>query len=90
MKALEELNELEKKAFEMAVKVLKDPSIRPELEKEAEQMLASLDKLAEAIDSEDPELVGDLPEKISEATLDLLFVQADTGIKSVRLSNYTS
>ncbi len=88
MKALEELSELEKKAFEMAVQVLNDPSNRKGLEKEAEQMLASLDHLAEVIDNEDPELVGDLPEKISEATLDLLFVQADTGLKSLRLSNY--
>lgn len=84
-KLIQELNAIDRNAEEMAESVLKNPLLRKGLEKKSEILEERLLYLAEELERIDPAAYKMTADQVSEALLDLAFVQMDTESVSLRL-----
>jgi hypothetical protein len=84
---VEELHAINKRAFEMALSVHGDPSMRVQLCDEARLLKKRLLHLAEEIERSDPVLRRQWFHPISESLLDFNFVGETAGITSLRLGD---
>ena len=82
---IQELNSIDRKAEEMAGLVLKNPLLRIDLEKTSDILEQRLLFLADELEKSDPTAYRMYSHQISEALLDLVFVQIDTDSVSFRL-----
>ena len=84
-KLIQELNAIDRNAEEMAESVLKNPLLRSDLGKKSEILEERLLYLAEELERIDSAAYGMKADQVSEALLDLAFVQMDTDSVSLRL-----
>ena len=84
-KLIQELNAIDRNAEEMAESVLKNPLLRSDLVKKSEILEKRLLYLAEELERIDPAAYKMKTDQVSEALLDLAFVQMDTDSVSLRL-----
>jgi hypothetical protein len=84
---VEELQTINKRAFQMALSVHKDSSLRSQLAEEAGLLQKRLLNIAEELEQVDPETEKRWSHPISESVLDLDFVVAERGISSLRLGD---
>lgn len=84
-KIVEEIQTIDKHAFEMALLVLKNPVLRHSLASQATAMSERLKVIADALKNMDPKIYQEKVDPISESLLDLIFVAKDLDIVSLRL-----
>ena len=84
-KLVHEILSIDKKAEEMAESVLRDPSLRKQFVSESETMEDRLMYLADELEKIDPVLYKTVADQVSESLLDLMFVQMETDMISLRL-----
>jgi hypothetical protein len=82
------LARLDRRALEMARIVSRDPAQRVALKVEAAELMRQLDRLAEELEKNHPDLYGQLSDLVSESILDLSFVELDSDQVSLRLGEY--
>jgi len=82
---IEELETLNKQAFQMALSIYKDPVSRAESAEKARFLRKRLLDIAEEIEQIDPAVHKQWFHRISESILDFDFVVADSGMTSLRL-----
>ena len=82
---VEEIAEIDRRSFEMASQAAQQPDIRSELAPEARQLADQLAELSKTLKRSDPPVHAAVKMQVSEATLDLLFVQTGTPVYSLRL-----
>jgi hypothetical protein len=82
---LEEFNRLDRRAFELARLVARDPTLRAQFEDETRQLTCQAEQLVERLEREHPDLHDDLSDRISESFLDLSFVETESDDVSFRL-----
>jgi hypothetical protein len=84
-KFVEEIQNIDKQAFKMAVLVLKNPVLRHSLTNQATVICDRLQIIADALKSIDPKAYQEWSDQISESILDLSFVETELDIVSLRL-----
>jgi len=84
-KLVQEILSIDKKAEEMAESVLRDPPLRKQFGSESETMEDRLMYLADELEKIDPVLYKTVADQVSESLLDLMFVQMETDMISLRL-----
>ena len=83
----EDLEAINKRAFQMALSIHDDSSLRSQLSEEASLLKKRLLNIAAELERIDPGGKKRRFHPISESILDLNFVVADTGITSLRLGD---
>ena len=84
-KLVQEILSINRKAEDMAESVFRDPSLRKQFGSESETMEDRLMYLADELERIDPVLYKKVADKVSESLLDLMFVQVETDMISLRL-----
>ena len=84
-KLVQEILSIDRKAEDMAESVYKDPSLRMQLGSESETMEDRLMYLADELNRTDPVAYNTVVDQVSESLLDLMFVQMETDMISLRL-----
>jgi hypothetical protein len=84
---LEELTRVDRRAFELAELVARDPEQRAQVEDEASRLSDRLDLLADKLEAEHADLYEQWSDRISEAYLDLSYVESDSDHVSLRLGD---
>ncbi len=84
---VEELKVINKRAFDMALSVHKDPGLRTQLTEEATPLQMRLLEIAEEIERIAPAVHKQWFHTISESILDLNFAKAATDFTSLRLGD---
>jgi len=82
---LEELTLVDRRAFELAELVARDPEQRAKVKDEASRLSVRLDLLADKLEAEHANLYEEWSDLISESYLDLSFVEFDSDVVSLRL-----
>ena len=82
---IQEINDIDRNAEELAELVLKNPLLRNSLEKGAEELEERLLDLADELEKIDSAAYARVADQVSEALLDLDFVQMETDMVSFRL-----
>jgi len=82
----DEIDAIDKRAFEMAQAVLADASLRASLYPEAAKLASRLTELNQELEQRDPPAHKARAPQVSEATLDLLFVRFEIQMYSLRLN----
>ena len=85
-KLVQEILTIDRKAEDMAESVLKDLSLRKQLGSESEILDDRLMHLADELKRIDPVAYDTVADQISESLLDLMFVQMETDMVSLRLA----
>lgn len=86
-KLVEELETVNKRAFQMARSVHRDASLRSQLAEEASLLQKRLLNIADELERIDPDMNKRYFHWISESILDLDFVVAERGVTSLRLGD---
>lgn len=81
----EEILQLRERAYELALRVLDDATQRATLGTEARTLQARLRELRAELQSKDPKSAAEYKLPLSEAWLDLSYVEQDTHAVSLRL-----
>jgi hypothetical protein len=84
-KLVQEILSIDRKAEDMAESVIKAPSLRKKLGSESETMEKRLMYLADELERIDPAAYNTVADQVSESLLDLMFVQMETDMISLRL-----
>ena len=82
---LEELNQIDRRAFELAELVARKPDQRTEVRDEARSLSHRLDFLADQLEADHADLCEEWSDRISESFLDLAFAEFDSDAVSLRL-----
>lgn len=82
---IQEIETIDRAAEEMAASVLKYPQLRSSLEKGREDLEHRLLELADELERIDPAAYATVADQVSEAILDLAFVDMDSDMVSFRL-----
>lgn len=82
---LEELTRVDRRAFELAELVARDPEQREQVKDEASRLADRLDLLVDKLEADHADLYDEWSDRISESYLDLSFVECDTDAVSLRL-----
>ena len=85
-KLVQEILSIDRKAEDMAESVFNDPSLRKQFASESETMEDRLLYLADELERIDPAAYSTAADQISESLLDLMFVQMETDMISLRLA----
>ena len=85
-KLIQEIVAIDDVAEEMAISVLKNTQLRSDLEKKSQALEKRLLYLADELERIDPSAYETMANQVSEALLDLAFVQIDTDLISLRLN----
>ncbi len=86
-KLVEELEAINKRAFEMALSVHKDPASRTQLSQEASLLEKRLLHIAGELEQGDAAMHKQWFHRISESLLELMFVEAETPTVSLRMGD---
>lgn len=81
----DELDAIDRRAFQMARAVLADPAMRTDLAEEAGRLSSRLVEVKKQLEQEDPKACDERRSQISEATLDLTYARFDVPLMSLRL-----
>jgi hypothetical protein len=81
----DELDAIDRRAFEMARSVLADPAMRTDLAEEADRLSNRLVEVKRQLEQEDPKVCEERRSQISEATLDLTYARYAVPLMSLRL-----
>ena len=84
-KLVQEIRSIDRKAEDMAEAVIRDPSLREEFMLESETLEDRLLYLADELEKIDPAAYETVADQVSEASLDLFFVQMENDMVSLRL-----
>jgi len=84
-KLIQELNAIDRNAEEMAESVFKNPPLRSDLGEKSAILAERLLYLADELEKIDPAAYEMMADQVSEALLDLDFVQMETDMVSLRL-----
>jgi hypothetical protein len=82
---IREIHSIDGKAVDMAESVLRDPSLRNEFDTESKTLEERLMYLADELERIDSAAYETVADRVSEALLDLVFVQTETDMVSLRL-----
>jgi hypothetical protein len=82
---LKEIEEIDGQAYRMAEKVVREPSRRIRLASKANTLTERLNTIAEGLERTYPAVYIKISDQISEALLDLSFVEMDCDTTSLRL-----
>ena len=82
---LEELTRVDRRAFELAELVARDPEQRAQVKDEASRLSDRLDLLADRLEADHLDLYDEWSDRISEAILDLAFAESESDSVSLRL-----
>jgi hypothetical protein len=84
-KIIQEIKSIDRNAEEMAESVLRNPLLRTRLGKGSEALEERLLDLADELEKIDPAAYAAVADQVSDALLDLEFVQTETDMVSLRL-----
>lgn len=84
-KLVQEIISIDRKAEDMAESILKDPTLRKQCKSESAIMEDRLIYLADELERIDPDAYETVADQVSESLLDLMFVQMETDMISLRL-----
>jgi hypothetical protein len=82
----QEIDTVDRRAFEMAQAVLRDPGLRGVLFDEADRLAKRLVEANEELERTDPAAHEEREHQVSEATMDLFFTRFETEMCSPRLN----
>lgn len=80
------IDAIDRRAYEMALAVLREPELRTELFVEAEQLAGRLVEVNDELERSNPAAHQQRSHQVSEATLDLLFVRLEIEMYSRRIN----